>query len=84
MFCQAGWVAGKGELLGKKGLKDMGEYKEQSILAESLKLLSFLKKNFGCNAWQGDLSSPTRDESMLPAMETRSLNRWTTRFLLSF
>ena len=31
-----------------------------------------------------DLSSPTRDEPMLPVVETRSLNRWTTRFLLSF
>ena len=40
----SGRVAGKGELLGKKGLKDMGGHKEQSILAESLKLLSFFKK----------------------------------------
>ena len=31
MFCQAGWVAGKGELLGKIGLEDMENIKNKEF-----------------------------------------------------
>ena len=31
MFCKAGWVAGKGELLGEKGLEDMENIKNKEF-----------------------------------------------------
>ena len=41
--------------------------------------------NFLATVWgRWDLSSPTRDQTGLPALEVQSLNHWITREVLEF
>lgn len=71
-------------IIGQEGIERYGRTWRTKHSGRVLEATFILKKFFSCNAWQEDLSSPTRDEPMLPAVETRSLNHWATRFLLSF